>query len=109
MGDVATIIGVGNAGAGVASSAIDAKTARDQMRLQRQALDEQRNAQAIATSASAAQQRRNEELQARAARKAPNIAALLLGEQSIGSTPSTMLSGARGAGKPLGKTTLLGD
>lgn len=108
MGDVASMLGVGSAGGSLASSAIEAKQSRDQMRLQRQALDEQRNAQAVASSASAAQQRRNEEAQARATRRAPNIAALLLGEQEIGATPSTSLSGPRGAGK-LNKTTLLGD
>ncbi len=108
MGDISTMLGLSSGGSSIVQSAIDVKRSRDQMRLSRQALDEQRAAQQQAQSASVAQQRRNEEARARAMRKSPNIAAILLGEQEMAqSQPGTSLSGPRGTS--LSRSTLLGE
>lgn len=109
MGDIASMLGLAKGGGSLVQAGIDAKISRDNMRLQRQALDEQKHAADIAQSATVSQERRNEEARARAARKAPNIAAILLGEQELAGQPgATSLSGPRGV-RPLNKTTLLGE
>jgi hypothetical protein len=109
VGDLISILGAASGGGSLIEAGIDAKIARDNMRMSRQALDEQKHAAAIAQSATVSQERRNEEARARAARKAPNIAAILLGEQELAGAPgATSLSGPRGV-RPLNKTTLLGE
>ena len=98
---VSAIFAVGSAGVSTYQAAKDS-------RLQKRALEEQKKASALAQAASIAQQKRVENAQAKANRKSPSIAALLLDAQQAKS-PGTVLSGARGV-KPLaGDSTLLGD
>ncbi len=105
MGDpISAIFAIGSGG----SSAIGAYQAAENSRLQKRALEEQKKASALAQAASVAQQKRVEDAQAKANRKSPSIAALLLDAQQA-KTSGTVLSGARGV-KPLaGDSTLLGD
>lgn len=71
--------------------------AREQRKLQKQALNEQRSMQEQATAAANRQMRQNEAELNRANQKQPDLAAILTGAQKAGSAdPATMLTGPKG-------------
>lgn len=71
--------------------------AREQRKLQKQALNEQRSLQEQAQSAANRQMRANEAELNRANQKQPDVAALLMGAQrAANADPSTMLTGPKG-------------
>lgn len=87
--------------------------ARDQRKLQKQALNEQRSMQEQALASANRQQRANEAELARANQKQPDLAAILTGAQKIGNAdPATMLTGPKGLDPmklKLQRPSLLGD
>lgn len=87
--------------------------ARDQRRLQKQALNEQRALQEQAIASANRQQRANEAELNRANQKQPDLAAILTGAQKAANAePSTMLTGPKGLDPmklKLQRPSLLGD
>lgn len=110
MGIEAAIIGAAIASAvGTGASIIAGEQGRKQ---QKQALGEQKRAQADQAKRAAMQQRRSEQAMAGAAQREPNVQGIMAAAQETAGGPtSTMLTGPTGVNPQdlaLGRSTLLG-
>lgn len=104
---VAVPLAIALGGASIGGSLLEGERARKQ---QKRALGAQQEANRLATSRAASEQRRTEMEQRRLNRKGPNIGSLLDTErsQSAGGAASTLLTSPSGRRPTLAKTSLLG-